>query len=396
MAEKGPHRILIVEDDDMQAQMLRHFISMWGYEIEHAVSGEQALELLDSFRPNLVLLDLYLPGIPGLDVIKQIRERDYLKDIPLFIVSADESEEVKIVALSSGANEFLVKPVVMADLVMKVQTALELYESRRTIEELNEKLQKEKKRLLRYFSADLVEKILTEEIPAELGGDIIQATVLFFDIRGSTPMAELMGPRNFANFVSDLFADIMDIIFANRGSVNELLGDGILATFGCPVPTEEDALNSLRAAVDIRTYITNFNALAVDKIGYGIGIATGRIFAGNIGSMRRMKYAVMGDPVNAAARIQDMTKELKIPILFDSHTYEPTASRIRGYSCGKFQLRGKEEITEIYQLDNDTPFLSDLQIEDATSVADATGLKAVDGSGRLFDLFRRRDESIHP
>lgn len=384
MAERRPHRILIVEDDEAQAQMLKHFIAMWGYEIQVAASGEEAVSILETYQPDLVLLDLYLPGMPGLDVLKQIRGISKLQDIPVFITSADDSEEVKIVSMSSGANEFLRKPVVMADLVMKIQTALELLESRRTIEELNRKLEKEKKRLLRYFSEDLVEKILNEEIPAELGGDIVPASVMFFDIRGSTPMAERMGPKNYASFISDLFADIMDIIFANRGSVNELLGDGILATFGCPVPTDDDAFNAIRTAVDIRTYLQNFNSMVDDKIGYGIGIATGRIFAGNIGSIRRMKYAVMGDPVNAASRIQDMTKELNAQILFDHHTYEPVRNRVRARSLGHYKLRGKEEVVEILSLDDRDPFI-DNRLNTEKRMANHNG---------LFQMFKDRDHSL--
>jgi class 3 adenylate cyclase/CheY-like chemotaxis protein len=384
MAERRPHSILIVEDDEAQAQMLKHFIAMWGYEIQVAASGEEAVSILETYQPDLVLLDLYLPGMPGLDVLKQIRGISKLQDIPVFITSADDSEEVKIVSMSSGANEFLRKPVVMADLVMKIQTALELLESRRTIEELNRKLEKEKKRLLRYFSEDLVEKILNEEIPAELGGDIVPASVMFFDIRGSTPMAERMGPKNYASFISDLFADIMDIIFANRGSVNELLGDGILATFGCPVPTDDDAFNAIRTAVDIRTYLQNFNSMVDDKIGYGIGIATGRIFAGNMGSIRRMKYAVMGDPVNAASRIQDMTKELNAQILFDHHTYEPVRNRVRARSLGHYKLRGKEEVVEILSLDDRDPFI-DNRLNTEKRMANHNG---------LFQMFKDRDHSL--
>lgn len=356
MSERRPHRILIVEDDESQALMLRHFISMWGYELQVCLTGEEAVPALSDFKPDLVLLDIYLPNLPGLEVLKIIRADKETADIPVFVMSADDSEEVKIVSMSSGASEFLVKPLVMSEMVMKVQTALELYDSRKLIEDLNRKLQKEKKRLLRYFSEDLVERILNEEISAELGGDIVLSSVMFFDVRGSTPMAEKMGPRNYANFISDLFADIMDIIFANKGSVNELLGDGILATFGCPVTTDDDAFNAIRTAVDIRAYLHNFNSFVEEKIGYGIGIATGRIFAGNIGSTRRMKYAVMGDPVNAAARIQDMTKELRTPILFDHHTFEPLRNRVRASSLGHFKLRGKEEVIELMSLDPKNPF----------------------------------------
>lgn len=384
MSSKRAQRILIVEDDETQAEMLRHFLEMWGYEIRISSTGEDAIRCLTDFLPDLILLDLYLPEMPGLDVLKEIRAVPELTEIPVFIMSADVSEEIKIVSLSSGGNEFLPKPIVRADLAMKIQTALELLESRRTIEELNRKLEKEKRRLLRYFSADLVEKILTEEIPAQLGGDLMVSSVMFFDVRGSTSMAERIGPAFFASFISDLFADIMDIIFDNKGSVNELLGDGILATFGCPVPTDDDAFNAIRAAIDIRTYIENFNSMVTDSVGYGIGIATGRVFAGNIGSIRRMKYAVMGDPVNAAARIQDMTKELGVPILFDNHTYEPCQSRIRATSYGHFKLRGKEEMVEVLTVAGADPFIG--------HETQTTRLAA--GESGLFRKFIERDNSF--
>ncbi|MCS7205867.1 MAG: adenylate/guanylate cyclase domain-containing response regulator [Leptospiraceae bacterium] len=356
------YKILIIEDDVSQAELLKNFISMWGYQIYVEADGHEGLNAVHKYKPDLILLDIYLPSIPGLEILKEIRKIPEFDLIPIFVMSADTSEEIKIITLSNGANEFIGKPIKMADLIMKIQTALELLESRRTIDELNKKLEKEKQRLLRYFSADLVEKILNEEIPAELGGDIVESTIMFFDVRGSTTIAERMGPKNYANFISNLFSDLMDIIFNNQGSVNELLGDGLLATFGCPVPTFNDQFNALKTAIEIAEYIKGFNQYVTEKVDFGIGIASGKVFAGNIGSIRRMKYAVMGDPVNTASRIQDLTKETKNKILFDHHTFYlcnekqnklklPQTNEIFVIKrVGSFLLKGKTEPTEIYSL----------------------------------------------
>lgn len=356
--------VLIIEDDPSLGELLKNFISMWGYKIELEVDGKKGLEKFFSIKPDLVLLDIYLPNKPGLEILKEIRNNSEFDLIPIFVMSADSSEEIKIVAMSSGANEFITKPIKMADLIMKIQSSLELLASRRLIQELNKKLEKEKNRLLRYFSADLVEKILTEEIPAELGGDIIEGTIMFFDVRGSTTIAERMGPKNYANYISSLFSDLMDIIFNNQGSVNELLGDGLLATFGCPVPTLNDQLNALKTAIQIEEYIHGYNQFVLEKVNFGIGMATGKLFAGNIGSIRRMKYAVMGDPVNSAARIQDLTKETGYKILFDQETIELCNIKQKQLSLplleeifeikkiGDFVLRGKKEKKTIYTILN--------------------------------------------
>ncbi|MFN3605095.1 MAG: response regulator [Leptonema sp. (in: bacteria)] len=354
--------ILIIEDDITSAELLKNFISMWGYKIHLETDGEKGLQSFFTLKPDLLILDIYLPSKPGLEILKEIRNHPEYELIPIFIISADSSEEVKIVAMSNGATEFIPKPIKMADLIMKIQSSLELLTSRRIIQDLNKKLEKEKNRLLRYFSADLVEKILTEEIPAELGGEIVEATIMFFDVRGSTTLAERMGPKNYANYISSLFSDLMDIIFNNQGSVNELLGDGLLATFGCPVPTQNDQFNALKTAVEIETYIKGYNQFVMEKVDFGIGLSSGKIFAGNIGSIRRMKYAVMGDPVNSASRIQDLTKETGNKILFDEETVSifnrkqeslglPKVDELYQIKkVGEFLLRGKKEKKTLFTI----------------------------------------------
>lgn len=349
-------KILLVEDDPDQATFLNRFVGAWGYNIKLCETGEEALEQLNDFEPDLILLDIYLPGIPGLEVLKKVREIELFKQIPVFVMSADDSDEIRIVAMSNGADDFIKKPIQLADLSMKIQQALELLDYKRQINDLNKKLEKEKKRLLRYFSHDLVEKILNEEISADLGGAIMPASILFFDVRSSTTIAETIGPDNYAALISELFADIMDIVFDNNGSVNELLGDGMLGTFGCPVPTSDDAYHSVVTALKIRRFMQTYNQTRLpeylkEPLGFGIGIASGRIFAGNIGSVRRMKYAVMGDPVNTAARIQDQTKATGEDILIDDVTLQFVKSRIDAHFVDSIHLRGKSEPTRIYGLE---------------------------------------------
>lgn len=348
-------KILIVEDEQDQAEMLRNLLSAWGYELFIALDGKTALKIAAETPPDLVLLDLYLPDIPGMEILQKIRNEPILAEIPIFVVSGHDSEEVRIVALSNGASDFIRKPVQLADMAMKIQQALELSSYKKQINELNVKLEKEKKRLLRYFSADLVEKILNEEVGAELGGVILPATILFFDIRGSTPIAEKIGPNKYAGLISALFADIMDIVFGNYGSVNELLGDGMLATFGCPLSTQQDALNAVMTAYKIRLHMDTYNSIHKEEIdgplGYGIGLATGKVFAGNIGSVRLMKYAVMGDPVNKAARIQDLTKEFHKDIIMDNATFQQLPSAVQCVELPTQILRGKQERVRIHFLD---------------------------------------------
>ncbi len=347
-------KILIVEDEETQRIALETFISAWGYQVVTVDSATGAIVYLSQNTVDLALIDLHLPDNPGMEVLKHIRDTDEKIPVPVFMMSGEDSPEVRIVCMSTGADDFLPKPLNFADLSMKIQQAFERVSYQKQIQELNAKLEKEKKALQRYFSDDLVEKIFSEEISTELGGTIVPASIMFFDIRGSTTMAEKIGPQAYAERISKLFADLMDIVFNNGGSINELLGDGILATFGCPFPGEKDAANAVNTALAIDNHMKTINRLreVAGKVpyGYGMGIATGKIFAGNIGSERMIKFAVMGDAVNTAARIQDLTKEFSQNIIIDEPTRAAANLALSYIELPTTQLRGKQDAVRLYGL----------------------------------------------
>ena len=347
-------KILIVEDEETQRLALQAFISAWGYEVATADTATAAIAYLSRNTIDLALIDLHLPDNPGMEILKHIRDTDDKIPVPVFMISGEDSPEVRIVCMSTGADDFLPKPLNFADLSMKIQQAFERVSYQKQIQDLNAKLEKEKKSLQRYFSDDLVEKILSEEISTELGGTIVPASIMFFDIRGSTTMAEKIGPQAYAERISKLFADLMDIVFNNGGSINELLGDGILATFGCPFPSEKDGANAVQTALAIDKHMKTINRLreVAGKVpyGYGMGISTGKIFAGNIGSERMIKFAVMGDAVNTAARIQDLTKEYSQNIIIDEPT-RAAANLVLPYKdLPTTQLRCKQDAVRLYGL----------------------------------------------
>lgn len=345
-------RVLIIEDDPVQLESLSRTLTAWGYQVIETDSVIKAMKYIHNEEIDAALIDLILPDHPGIEALKMIRETDALKEIPVFMMSAEVSTEVRIVVMSNGANDFLPKPIDPGELSMKFQHALELTKYKLEIQELNRKLEKDKKNLERYFSDDIVQKILSDDIGAEIGGTLVTATIMFFDIRGSTTLAEKIGPHAYADTINSVFTDVMEIIFDHKGSVNELLGDGILATFGCPYPGERDAENAVAAAIAMRDHMKLLNSRRASEgkheIGFGMGLATGRIFAGNIGSARMIKYAVMGDPVNTAARIQSLTKKFPYSVIVDESTVLATPHREKFSPLPKLMLRGKKQIVNLY------------------------------------------------
>ncbi len=361
--------VLIAESDSQKRNQLAGWLRTWGYTVTDVSSGSAAKDAIQNEEPRLLLLGLYLDDQPGLELLKELRESGWSSDRCIIIVfSADQSDEIRIVCLSAGADDFIPWDTEPVDLSMRVQSGLEILSYRRKITDLNDQLQREKGILLRYFPADLVDKILREEIKPELGGEITDATIMFFDIRKSTTIAERIGAARYAEFISGILSNVMEIIFDNHGSVNEIQGDGILATFGIPDKRENHRRLALSTASSIREYIRKFNEeksgpFPEEPVGFGIGISTGRVFAGNIGSVRHMKYAVMGPSVNRASRIQDLTKEVNVPILLEESVlpspwqdhfhriiYKDKSDRFRFRleSLGFYALRGAAEPVRIF------------------------------------------------
>jgi|WetSurMetagenome_2_1015567.scaffolds.fasta_scaffold203022_2 adenylate cyclase len=222
------------------------------------------------------------------------------------------------------------------------------------IEELEANNARQRTSLEKYFPSNVVERILSDEPTDSLRGEHLEATILFFDLRASTKIAESLEPIVFSEFLSELFTDIMDLIYGNGGSVNKLIGDGIMATFGCPFSLGDDAFRCAKSALDIKEYLHTFNDVRPDylkdPVSAGIGIATGKVFAGYVGSVRRMEYTVLGDAVNLSSRLESLTKEYSGSILMDRNTLEKIASKTLFSTVGSIDIRGKNEPVDIFTL----------------------------------------------
>ena len=255
----------------------------------------------------------------------------------------------------SNTNEFLLEPFSDFELISLVNKVVRVRTQISMLDMAKEKLEKEKIKLSRYFSEDVISMILKKDEMDSINSDHVKGTILFLDIRNFSTYSEDLEPSEVAKFLNLLLTDFMDIIFSHGGSVNKLIGDAILATFGCPHESPDDALNAVKTSLALMETLEVFNAARPGflerEIKVGIGIATGIVFAGNIGSYRRMEYTVIGDVVNLAARLQELTKKIKEgSIMIDENTYEKTKKFIRVKHISLNQIRGKMNPVKLYLL----------------------------------------------
>jgi class 3 adenylate cyclase len=239
-----------------------------------------------------------------------------------------------------GAEDYLTKPVNPVLLNARISSSLE-------------------KKRLRDQQRELISKFATREVAEDLltsgfslGGKHVDASAMFCDIRSFTTISESREPAETIELLNDYYLLMMDAIGGEGGIVNQIVGDGLMAIFGAPVPREDHRRAAVLAARQMVELIRLFNEEQASRdkvqIEIGVGIASGRVVAGYTGTQSRATYTCVGDTVNVAARLESHTKELGRPILIDENTREGLGDGIEVEPQGELLMKGKTEPTQVY------------------------------------------------
>ncbi len=213
--------------------------------------------------------------------------------------------------------------------------------------------------LARYMTKEVADQLL-EDPRALLGGQVKKATVFFSDIRSFTTLSETLGARETVSMLNEYFTDMVDILFRYQGILDKYIGDAIMAVFGTPFSTGRDEDNALQASIEMMRKLAEFNARrdreGKPSIAVGIGLNTAEILVGNIGSLKRMDYTVIGDGVNLASRLESATKFYGSSILLSEFTREQLKGDYVLRPVDRIRVKGKTQPVAIYEaLDYHTP-----------------------------------------
>ncbi|HEY5608303.1 MAG TPA: response regulator [Alphaproteobacteria bacterium] len=354
----SPHRILIVDDNEANRDILATRLKANGYALLQAGDGEEALEVARREKPDLILLDIMMPKIDGVEVCRQLKADKDLPFMPIILVTAKTDTKDVVAGLDAGADEYLTKPIDQAALVARVRSVLRLKALHDQVQAQASELAGWNKtlearvagqlgeierigRLKRFLAPQVAELVMSSGDERALDSHRREISVVFCDLRGFTAFAEAAEPEEVMGVLREYHASLGALIHKFECTLERFVGDGLMVLFNDPLPCPDPPARAVRMAIDMRGCVTEL-ALKWRKygheLGFGIGIAHGYATLGRIGFEGRFDYAAIGSVANLAARLCSEAKDGQI--LVDIKVQSAIESVADSEPAGDFTLKG--------------------------------------------------------
>ena len=373
---RTPPRILVVDDDPTNLEVLRVRLSAQGYEVVTAVDGEDALRRARELKPDLVLLDVMMPNLDGISVLKELKGDITLRYIPVILVTAKADTRDIVRGLEAGGDDYLTKPFEQAALVARVRSLLRIKELHDTAQLQAAQLKKQTEQLLSW-NRSLEERVATQVAEIERIGrlqrflapqvaqmiaysdapDLLLAshrrevTVLFCDLRGFTAFTDASEPEEVMAILREYHESMGELIFRYEGTLERFVADGIMIVFNDPVPCPDHTERAVQLALDMREKAAGLAKEWARKghvLGFGIGIASGYATLGQVGFEHRREYSAHGSAINLASRLCDEAKPGQIVI--SQRTFGAVEHWVGASHIGQLSLKGFNRPIDAYEV----------------------------------------------
>ncbi|HEV8293304.1 MAG TPA: response regulator [Tepidisphaeraceae bacterium] len=291
-----PYRVLVVDDNPQNVLLIQVQLAAIGCEVEAASDGFQCLAAVDRHPPDLILLDVTMPGMDGFEVCRRLKQHKSYRHIPIVLVTALQAGEDRVVGIEAGCDDFISKPFNRHELMARVKSLLRV----KRLEE-NERLRL-RRTLERYVDGRVAEQMLENPELCAPGGRRQDASILFADVRGFTAWSEDQPPEVVIEVINLFLAGCVAAVFRHGGTVDKFMGDGLMALFGAPVPHADHPRRAVATALEIvQTTLKITHPKLGAPLRVGCGVNSGDVIVGHVGSDARIDYTGIGDVTNVAS-----------------------------------------------------------------------------------------------
>jgi class 3 adenylate cyclase/CheY-like chemotaxis protein len=375
---RTPPLILVVDDVPDNVEILQLRLESQDYEVITAGDGEAALAIVRDQLPDLVLLDIQMPKLDGIETVKQLKADTALPFIPVIMVTARSDAKDVVAGLEAGGDDYLTKPVDQAGLLARVRAMLRIKALHDTVQEQANRLEDQAGELAlwnkelesrveaqlgeiertgylkRFLPQQLAELIVSQGDERILETHRRDIVVVFCDLRGFTSFAETGEPEEVRDLLREYHAALGPIVTRSEGTLDHFAGDGIMVFFNDPLPCPDPAERAIKMAVEMREAVAR---LQVDwrrrghEIGFGIGIAQGYATLGQIGFAERIHYTAIGTACNLASRLCDQA--LDGQILVSKRVAGAVEGHARLEEIGDLALKGLSQAVAVFNIVRD-------------------------------------------
>jgi adenylate cyclase len=345
--------VLVVDDDPLNRRLLTASLEREGHRTSSVGDGVAALEAVREDEPDLVLLDIVMPELDGMAVLERLKGDPDLRHIPVIVISGVDEADSVVRCIEMGAEDFLPKPFDPVILRARVSAGL----NRKAVHDMERERVRDV--FARFLPEPLVDQVLAKaEGEPSIEAEQMTATVMFADLRGFTRFGEGRPVHEVIAALNRYHELMTDAILDNGGTLIDRMGDGIMAAFGAPIAQDDHADRALAAAREMAgPKLAVFNDWlrergVEDGFRMGIGLNSGVVMSGSVGSSRRLDYTVIGDTTNTASRIEGLTKEVTFPVLVSDETY----GALRGLPpdelvfVDEVEIRGRRSTVKLWGL----------------------------------------------
>jgi class 3 adenylate cyclase len=346
LGELSDALVMMIDDEPLVIELTEAFLQGAGFRrFTSTTDAASAIPTLLRERPDVVLLDINMPRVSGFDVLSNMQADPVLKHIPVVVLTSADDPDTKHKALELGASDFLRKPVDPSELALRVRNSLAAKAHREAL----------RKTFARYISPRLAEGILDGSAPFAAPAQRADVVAVFADLRGFTSITEAIDVHEVVGMLNEFFSALTDATYRHEGTIFNMAGDSLLLGFNVPFPQPDAAERAWRTAAEVLKLVgdaaAGWQARHGISTGMGIGICRGHAVIGNVGSPHYMSYTMIGNAVNAAARLMQIAQAGEALVSGEfyaaiRHLVPPT----RVESLGLVTLRGRSEPMPVFSI----------------------------------------------
>jgi len=315
-AEGLAARILVVDEDANDRELLARRLERHGFAVSSARDGIEALRRIESDAPDLVLLEVMLPGMGGLEVLERVRRQRSRAELPIILATALDDSQDAVEGLDRGANDYVTKPFDFPVVIARVRSQLDAHRTARQVAQLARQLEFRsafiREALGRDVSGDLLVEMAERPDVLDLGHEYRRVIAVVADVRGSRLRASALEPAQETGVLKNVLDGLSEVVEHHRGIVDSVSGDSLMALFGLPLRADDDTERAAACAVAMQLEMEEINArssrVQLPALQIGVGVASGDVVVVGLGTGDHVKYKAVGEPLVRAVRIEEQAR----------------------------------------------------------------------------------------